>query len=119
MNYSIITEPEFLREVKRLSKNYNSFKHDLERLQEELLSNPAAGTDLGGGVHKVRMAIAGKNRGKSHGARVITYVYEVDEERGVITLLAIYDKAERESLPAARIAELLALAKERAGVADE
>lgn len=39
--------------------------------------------------------------------------------KGVITLLAIYDKAERESLPAARIAELLALAKERAGVADE
>ena len=33
--------------------------------------------------------------------------------------MAIYDKAERESLPAARIAELLALAKERAGVADE
>ena len=69
--------------MKRLSKNYKSFKHDLERLQEELLSNPAAGTDLGGGVHKVRMAIAGKNRGKSHGARVITYVYERWMKSGV------------------------------------
>ena len=119
MNYSIITEPEFLREVKRLSKKYKSFKQDLEQLQEELYANPTAGADLGNGVHKVRMAIASKNRGKSHGARVITYVYEVDEEKGVITLLAIYDKAEREALPATRIAELLALAKERSGIADE
>lgn len=51
--------------------------------------------------------------------RVSSLMYERDEEHGVITLLAIYDKAERESLPAARIAELLALAKERAGIADE
>ena len=94
-------------------------KQDLVQLQTDLLANPTTGVDLGNGVHKVRMSIASKNRGKSHGARVITYVYERDEEHGVITLLAIYDKAERESLPAARIAELLALAKERAGVADE
>ncbi len=74
MNYSIHPEPAFLREVKRLSKKYKSFKQDLERLQDELLANPTAGADLGDGVHKVRMAIASKNRGKSHGARVITYI---------------------------------------------
>lgn len=119
MNYSIIAEPGFLQDVKRFSKKYKSLKQDLVQLQTDLLANPTTGVDLGNGVHKVRMSIASKKRGKSHGARVITYVYERDEEHGVITLLAIYDKAERESLPAARIAELLALAKERAGVADE
>ena len=96
--------------MKRLSKKYKSLKQDLVQLQTDLLANPTTGVDLGNGVHKVRMSIASKNRG---------YVYERDEEHGVITLLAIYDKAERESLPAARIAELLALAKERAGIADE
>ena len=58
MNYRIISEPTFLREVKRLSKKYKSLKQDLERLQEELFANPTAGADLGDGVHKVRMAIA-------------------------------------------------------------
>ena len=118
MNYRITTEPDFLREAKRLAKKYKSFKRDLELLQEELLANPTAGADLGGGVHKVRMAIAAKNRGKSHGARVITYVFALDESNGRITLLTVYDKAERESIPAARVAELLSLAKARAGVTE-
>lgn len=119
MNYNIDALPEFERDLKRLGKKYKSMKEDYANLLDELYANPTAGADLGNGVHKVRMAIASKNRGKSHGARVITYVYEVDEEKGVITLLAIYDKAEREALPATRIAELLALAKERSGIADE
>lgn len=116
MNYNIIYEPDFEKEVKRLAKKYKSIKQDLIRLESELLAYPTTGTDLGNGVHKVRMAIASKNRGKSHGARVITYVYEVDATKGVITLLTIYDKAERESLPPSRIAELLALAKDKAGL---
>lgn len=114
MNCNIDVLPEFARDLKRLGKKYKSIPQDYARLLEELHANPTAGVDLGNGVHKVRMGIASKNRGKSHGARVITYVYSLNEKQGNITLLAIYDKAELESISAGRIAELLALAKDRA-----
>jgi hypothetical protein len=41
------------------------------------------------------MAIASKNKGKSGGARIITYVKIVDE---IIYLLSIYDKADIDSI---------------------
>ena len=44
------------------------------------------------------MAIKSKGRGKSHGARVITYLLLVSEEESEINLLTIYDKAERENI---------------------
>lgn len=106
MKYKIVPHPEFLRRAKRLLKKYKSFKQDLENLNEELEANPLAGTDLGNGVRKVRMAIESKNRGKSHGARVITFNYIVDEENGILSLLTVYDKTERESITAEEI-ELL------------
>lgn len=44
------------------------------------------------------MAIKSKGRGKSHGARVITYLLLVSEEESEINLFTIYDKAERENI---------------------
>lgn len=41
------------------------------------------------------MAIASKGKGKSGGARVITYnVNQVTEDEVVITLMTVYDKSE-------------------------
>ena len=107
MNYKIIPQKHFLKEVKRLAKKYRSLKQDLQALQDELSGNPFAGTDLGGGVRKLRMAIGSKNRGKSHGARVITYTYTVDETEGIVNLIFIYDKEERESISKNEIDELI------------
>ena len=53
------------------------------------------------------MAIGSKNRGKSHGARAITYTYTVDETEGIINLIFIYDKEERESISKNEIEELV------------
>lgn len=113
MNYKIDVLPDFARELKRLSKKYKSLKVDFANLLDELHDNPTAGVDLGNGVHKVRMSIGSKNRGKSHGARVITYVYEVDSENGMISLLDIYDKAERSTISKEEVARLMAIAKAR------
>lgn len=107
MNYTIEIGRKFAKEMKRLGKKYRSLKSDYANLIDELHANPLAGTDLGNGVRKVRMAIASKNRGKSHGARVITFNYVVDEENGVVSLLTVYDKAERESITAEEIAQLI------------
>lgn len=84
MNYKIKYISVFAKELKRLGKKYRSMSQDYARLIEELHANPQAGVSLGGGVRKVRMAIASKNKGKSHGARVITFTYSVDEETGTI-----------------------------------
>ena len=107
MNYRIILSKSFLKEAKHLARKYSSFKKDLEVLQQELMSNPYLGVDLGGGLRKVRMAIKSKGRGKSHGARVITYFLLISEDEGEINLLTIYDKAERESISRSEIEEIL------------
>lgn len=113
MSCSIKTSKDFDKEAKRLAKRYHSLKQDILSLAEELMSNPLAGVDLGKGVRKVRMAIGSKGKGKSHGARVITDTTAIiNIEEGVITLLYIYDKAERSSITDKQIEELLKAAKE-------
>jgi len=57
------------------SKRYKSFPNDLQKLVDELKENAALGTSLGGNVYKIRLAISSKNKGKSGGARGISYVY--------------------------------------------
>ena len=98
MNYRIKVLPNFVKDIKRLSKKYPSIKQDYADLLDELQQNPYSGIDLCNGLRKVRMAIKSKGRGKSHGARVITYLLLVSEEESEINLLTIYDKAERESI---------------------
>lgn len=44
------------------------------------------------------MAIKSKGKGKSGGARIITYNFIAHELDGVIVLLLIYDKAEASSV---------------------
>ena len=106
-SYKIIPQPTFIREAKRLVKKYKSFKDDLKQLNDMLTANPNTGDDLGGGLRKVRMAIGDKNKGKNHGARVITYTFLVDESKGVVNLVFIYDKQERDSISKKEIKSLM------------
>lgn len=53
------------------------------------------------------MAIQSKGKGKSGGARVITYTIITKIEETEINLLYIYDKSERDSISATEIKELL------------
>lgn len=107
MNYSIKTSKSFDKEIKRLGKRYASMADDFEHLIEELTVNPALGTDLGSGLRKIRMRITSKGRGKSGGARVITFTVVIAMEEAEINLLYIYDKAERSSISTSEIEELL------------
>ena len=74
MNYSIIATHKFEKEIKRLIKKFPSLKKEYAALIAKLKNNPATGTPLGDNCYKIRLAIASKNKGKSGGARVITYV---------------------------------------------
>jgi mRNA-degrading endonuclease RelE of RelBE toxin-antitoxin system len=107
MNYRIELSASFTKEAKRLKKHYASFVDDYENLINELEANPCLGTDLGGGLRKIRMRIASKGKGKSGGARVITFTVVVAVDETKISLLYIYDKAERATIASGEIEELL------------
>lgn len=107
MNYSIVLDRPFEKEAKRLGKRYPSLKDDLRALQKEILSNPQLGVDLGGGLRKIRMKITSKGKGKSGGARVITFTLIISIDETEINLLYIYDKTERPSISMNEIEELL------------
>lgn len=85
---------EFGRQFKRLAKKYHSLINDLIEFKNSLKNDPFQGTDLRHGLRKIRFVIGSKNKGKSGGARVITF--NVSENSGtlMITLLTIYDKSE-------------------------
>lgn len=60
---------------------------------------------MGGGVRKVRMSIKSKGKGKSSGARVITFNYLLEDDNREITLMTVYDKLERETISDKEIIE--------------
>jgi mRNA-degrading endonuclease RelE of RelBE toxin-antitoxin system len=95
MSYNIIPTPTFKKEAKKLSKRYASLKEDLTALNELLSKTPETGIPLGNNIYKIRIAIKSKGKGKSGGARVITYVIKNDKE---VYLLTIYDKSEMDNI---------------------
>lgn len=101
MNYTFYYTPEFLRSVKKLNKKYHTLADDLTDFQQEFVSNPNIGVDLGSGYRKIRVSISGKGKGKKGGARIITfelYVKLVEDETGVL-LVDLYDKNEITNMP--------------------
>ena len=107
MNCKITYTPDFARQMKRLSKRYKSIKDDYAKLLIELRANPTLGVDLGHHLRKVRMSIASKGKGKSGGARVITYTLILAEVDAEIKLLTIYDKSECENLTDKELVDLM------------
>lgn len=107
MKYEVKLGSRFKRAFKRLWKKYHSLDKDLEGLIEELEQDAAIGADLGNGVRKVRMPIRDKGKGKSHGARVITYTTLISIKEGTVTLLTIYDKSEQSNITDREIRKLL------------
>jgi len=95
MNVKFDYLPEFESRAKDLAKKYKSFVQDYETFLNELERNPFSGKPLGRHTYKHRMAIASKRKGKSGGARVITYnVQQQSQEEVLVTLMSIYDKGE-------------------------
>ena len=109
MNYRITTSSYFDATAKKLAKKYPSFKDDLINFGKTLLENPLQGAELAPGIRRIRMAIKSKSKGKSGGARVITYNFITKEMEGEIVLLLIYDK---ENASTAKVSILKEIIKE-------
>lgn len=95
MNYKISSIPLFDKQAKRLAKKFPSLKNDLSELFESLSDTPEQGTALGNNFYKIRLSIASKGKGKSGGARVITYVKITAT---TVYLTSIYDKSEKSTI---------------------
>ena len=101
----IIVLPSFAKEFKRLKKKYRSIMDDMKKLGQEIESNPLIGTDLGGGLRKIRMSVSSK--GKSGGARIITFNVIASIDKTEVNLLYIYDKSDMESISKEELKRLL------------
>lgn len=105
----------FKNEAKPLFKRYKSLKTDLANLEKELLLKPALGIPLGNNTYKIRLKISSKGKGKSGGARVISYLetelianLEFDDIETTVNLISIYDKSETEIITVKELKRLIA-----------
>lgn len=95
MNFKVSSIPLFDKQAKKLAKKYPSFKNDFAELIESLSASPLQGKALGNNFFKIRLAIASKGKGKSGGARVVTFVKIIQT---TIYLASIYDKSEKTTI---------------------
>ena len=95
MKNRVLIETSFHKSAKRLAKRYVSFPQDLLQLIEKLELDALLGVSLGGNLRKIRMSIRSKGKGKSGGARMITYVRII---KNTVYLMDIYDKAEQANI---------------------
>ena len=91
-NITVSVSDDFAKEAKRLAKKYPSFKQDYKDFLESIKNNPLQGDEITKNIRKIRMAIKAKGKGKSGGARVITFNVLTDMENGQVVFLLLYDK---------------------------
>ncbi|MGM9479057.1 type II toxin-antitoxin system RelE/ParE family toxin [Pedobacter sp. GSP4] len=95
MSFRVKTVPNFEKEAKKIAKKHRGIKSDLLKFIKDLEINPTLGIHLGQNIYKHRLSISGTNKGKSGGARIITYVVVIDE---TVYLTEIYLKSEHSSV---------------------
>jgi hypothetical protein len=104
MSYNVFTIAYFDKQLKRLIKKYPSLKKEYSELISLLKTDPTQGVSIGNGCYKIRISIASKGKGKSGGARVITYAAITESS---VYLLSAYDKSEQADISDKELLRLL------------
>ena len=104
MSLKIVSLAQFTKDVKKLHKKYRRIAEDLKALEQELLSNPKSGIELGHHCYKIRLKNSSIPTGKSGGFRVVYYY--VDDNNNVY-LMTMYAKSDLESVSNERLIEIL------------
>ncbi len=107
MNFEVYPTPNFEKAFKILAKRYRSLKSDFLEFSSSLEKNPFQGDELSPGIRKIRLAIKSKGRGKSGGARVITFTIVTAENEGTVYLLEIYDKSDYSTIDVAILQSII------------
>ena len=107
MKNKITTIPIFDTRYKRFAKKFPSLESEMLALKKELLKNPKQGILITENAYKIRLASTDKNKGKSGGFRIITYLIEEKENETEIVLLLIYDKSEESSYNKSEVIKII------------
>lgn len=102
--FDVYESENFAKELKRLSKKYKNIKKDCKAFVETINNESSLGVNLGGGLYKARVSNSDKNKGKSAGYRVVSYIKAVESE---IWLVHIYDKSELENITESALDEII------------
>ena len=104
MSFKVELSVNFKKEAKRLTKKYPSLKKELSVLFTVLQENPTLGTPLGNDIYKIRLSVASKNKGKSGGARVLSFVKYIHT---TVLIFSIYSIGEIDHLTDIEIKKLI------------
>ena len=104
MTFNVILTASFKKDLKHIAKKHRQILSDITSLIEKLSKTLEIGTDLGKNVYKIRLGITGTSKGKSGGARVITYVKIIAQ---TVVLAEIYLKSEYDTVDVDAVIERL------------
>ena len=102
--FKVIKQELFIKASKKLSKKYKNINSDVDDFLNNINSKNDLGVELKQNIFKARIANSDKNKGKSAGYRLISYLKIVNSE---IHLLYIYDKSQLENLTENQIDDIV------------
>ena len=102
--YTVVEQELYKKALKKLSKIYKNINSDVKRYLETINSKEDLGVELKSNIFKVRIANRDKNKGKSSGYRLISYLAVVENE---LHLLYIYDKSKLSNITEKELDELI------------
>ena len=88
--YRIVEQELYKKSLKKLSKTYRHIDLDIKKFLKSIKTKEDLGIELKSNVFKVRVINSDKNKGKSAGYRLISYLAVIENE---LHLLYIYDKS--------------------------
>ena len=95
MSFEVRYTSDFEHSLKKIAKKHRSIRDDISTLIQQLEQEPRTGIQIRTNLYKIRLNISGSNKGKSGGARIITYVLTLKE---TVFLAEIYLKSESETI---------------------
>ena len=104
MKLQVVEQELYRKAHKKLSKQYRHLQNDIDNFLDSIDSKEDLGIELKSNVFKVRIKNSDKNKGKSAGYRLISYLAIIDNE---LHFLYIYDKSKLENLTEKEIDNLI------------
>jgi len=102
--YKVVEQELYQKAFKKLSKTYKNINLDVDNFLESIQTKEDLGIELKSNIFKVRVANTNKNKGKSAGYRLISYLAIIENK---LHLLYIYDKSKLVNLSEKEIDEIV------------
>ena len=102
--YTVVEQELYKKALKKLSKTYRNINLDIKDFLKSINTKKDLGIELKSNVFKVRVKNSDKNKGKSSGYRLISYLAIVENE---LHLLYIYDKSKLANITEKEVDELI------------